>query len=79
MRRSTRAGVVAGLVIATAGAVPTGANAANENAVCIGELISFVATTAPPGTVGAFASGNARAWGGIGRVVGQEASSDTCG
>ncbi len=78
MRWSKR-GIAAALAAAALGIVPAPATAANENAVCIGELISFIATTSDAGSVGAFASGNAHEWRGIGRVVGGEASSDTCG
>ena len=79
MRWRARLALVAVLGAATLGGAPTTAVAANANAVCIGEFISFFATASPPGTIGAFVSGNAHAWQGIGRVVGQEASTDTCG
>ena len=75
--RSSKRIVTVALAAATA-VVPAPATAANENAVCIGELISFVATNAPAASVGAFVSDNAHDWTGIGRRVGVEASTDTC-
>lgn len=65
------------LVAATVGAAPAGA-AADQRAVCIGEFISLTASSTQGPAIGSFASRNARAWGGLGHLVGEEARTDTC-